>query len=178
MALCIAGHIRIGIPAPNPTVSMVDIGVSSMPFASLPSVFAVAGYTIIKVRPPIVGQPDVLQLARELCYHLVSAGPLEIIRPYQPGRRAACRARDVCAVPSSKALQALLPCTLPRFLPRTAPCACLQAPSRAWRLCPATDGHSRASHFSRSPFCLVAIHSVAVVLGWKRARFHIILVLL
>ena len=38
----------IGVLEPNPTVSTVEIGVSSIPFASFPNVFAVAGYTIIK----------------------------------------------------------------------------------------------------------------------------------
>jgi hypothetical protein len=33
---------------PNPTVSTVEIGVSSIPFASFPNVLAVAGYTIIR----------------------------------------------------------------------------------------------------------------------------------
>ena len=38
----------MGIREPNPTVRTVLIGVSSIPLASLPSVFAVPGYTIIK----------------------------------------------------------------------------------------------------------------------------------
>ena len=45
---CIAKHIKIGIFDPNPTVSTVEIGVSSIPFANFPNVFAVAGYTIIR----------------------------------------------------------------------------------------------------------------------------------
>ena len=45
---CIAKAISIGVFEPNPTVSTVEIGVSSIPFASFPNVFAVAGYTIIR----------------------------------------------------------------------------------------------------------------------------------
>ena len=45
---CIARHITIGIFEPNPTVNTVETGVSSIPFASFPKVFAVAGYTIIR----------------------------------------------------------------------------------------------------------------------------------
>ncbi len=41
-------HIKIGIFEPNPTVRTVEIGVSSIPFANFPKVFAVAGYTITK----------------------------------------------------------------------------------------------------------------------------------
>ena len=40
---CIAKAIRIGVLDPNPTVSTVEIGVSSIPFASFPNVLAVAG---------------------------------------------------------------------------------------------------------------------------------------
>ena len=40
---CIAKAIRIGVLEPNPTVNTVEIGVSSIPFASFPKVFAVAG---------------------------------------------------------------------------------------------------------------------------------------
>ena len=36
IALCIANDTIMGILAPNPTVNTVDIGVSSIPFASLP----------------------------------------------------------------------------------------------------------------------------------------------
>ena len=40
---CIAKAIRIGVLDPNPTVNTVEIGVSSIPFASFPNVLAVAG---------------------------------------------------------------------------------------------------------------------------------------
>ena len=43
---CMAGHTTIGIFEPSATVSTVDTGASSIPFASLPIVLAVAGYTI------------------------------------------------------------------------------------------------------------------------------------
>ena len=48
MASCIAKAITIGIFDPNPTVSTVEMGVSSIPLANLPRVFAVDGYTMIR----------------------------------------------------------------------------------------------------------------------------------
>ncbi len=45
---CMAGHTTIGMPEPNATVSTADTGVSSIPFASLPRVLAVAGYTMTR----------------------------------------------------------------------------------------------------------------------------------
>ena len=43
MDACMAGHTSMGIFAPNATVRTVGMGSSSMPFASLPNVFAVHG---------------------------------------------------------------------------------------------------------------------------------------
>ena len=43
MDRCIARPITIGILEPNATVRIVDIGVSSIPVASFPKVFAVDG---------------------------------------------------------------------------------------------------------------------------------------
>ena len=45
---CIAKPMIIGIFEPNATVRTVEIGVSSIPVASFPKVFAVDGYTISK----------------------------------------------------------------------------------------------------------------------------------
>ena len=47
MDSCMASPATIGIPAPRPTVRTVETGASSMPFASLPIVLAVAGYATI-----------------------------------------------------------------------------------------------------------------------------------
>ncbi len=48
IASCIAGAIIIGTPAPNAMDSTEVTGVSSIPFANLPIVLAVHGYTIIR----------------------------------------------------------------------------------------------------------------------------------
>jgi hypothetical protein len=48
IASCIAGAIIIGTPAPSAIDKTEVTGVSSIPFANFPIVFAVPGYTMIR----------------------------------------------------------------------------------------------------------------------------------
>ena len=78
IASCIAGAIIIGTPAPSPIDRTEVTGVSSIPFANLPMVFAVHGYTMIRSDVSKLASPYMFQISRKFGYYRISTGPQKI----------------------------------------------------------------------------------------------------